>query len=50
LKKEGYVVGLQELAARQFSRLYSLARRLIGDEAEDAVQDTLLKTFEPSTY
>jgi RNA polymerase sigma-70 factor (ECF subfamily) len=36
----------QEFAAPQLSRLYSLARRLIGDEAEDAVQDTLLKAFE----
>jgi RNA polymerase sigma-70 factor (ECF subfamily) len=33
------------LAADQLSRLYSLARRLVGDEAEDAVQDCLLKAF-----
>ena len=36
----------RELAAVQLPRLYSLARRLIGDEAEDAVQDALLKAFE----
>jgi RNA polymerase sigma-70 factor (ECF subfamily) len=36
----------RELATDQLSRLYSLARRLIGDEAEDAVQDALLKAFE----
>ena len=36
----------RELAAIQLPRLYSLARRLIGDEAEDAVQDALLKAFE----
>jgi RNA polymerase sigma-70 factor (ECF subfamily) len=33
------------LAADQLPRLYSLARRLVGDEAEDAVQDCLLKAF-----
>jgi RNA polymerase sigma-70 factor, ECF subfamily len=33
------------LAADQLPRLYSLARRLVGDEAEDAVQDALLKAF-----
>ena len=36
----------RELAAAELPRLYSLARRLIGDEAEDAVQDALLKAFE----
>lgn len=36
----------RELAAVQLPQLYSLARRLIGDEAEDAVQDALLKAFE----
>jgi RNA polymerase sigma-70 factor (ECF subfamily) len=35
----------RELATDQLPRLYSLARRLIGDEAEDAVQDALLKAF-----
>src|SRR5215207_489404 len=33
------------LASDQLPRLYSLARRLVGDEAEDAVQDCLLKAF-----
>jgi RNA polymerase sigma-70 factor (ECF subfamily) len=36
----------RELARAQLPRLYSLARRLIGDEAEDAVQDCLLKGFQ----
>jgi RNA polymerase sigma-70 factor (ECF subfamily) len=35
----------RSLAADQLPRLYSLARRLVGDEAEDAVQDCLLKAF-----
>ena len=34
------------LATDQLPRLYSIARRLIGDEAEDAVQDALLKAFQ----
>ncbi len=33
------------LAEEQLPRLYAIARRLVGDEAEDAVQDTLLKAF-----
>jgi RNA polymerase sigma-70 factor, ECF subfamily len=33
------------LAEAQLPRLYTIARRLIGDEAEDAVQDALLKGF-----
>ncbi len=33
------------LASAQLPRLYSLARRLVGAEAEDAVQDCLLKAF-----
>lgn len=33
------------LAAPQLPRLYAIARRLVGDEAEDAVQDCLLKAF-----
>ncbi|MGH2787820.1 MAG: RNA polymerase sigma factor [Actinomycetota bacterium] len=36
----------RELAVEQLPRLYSLARRLIGEDAEDAVQDALLKAFE----
>jgi RNA polymerase sigma-70 factor (ECF subfamily) len=31
------------LAESQLERLYTIARRLVGDEAEDAVQDALLK-------
>ena len=33
------------LAREQLPRLYSVARRLVGGEAEDAVQDCLLKAF-----
>ena len=33
------------LAEGELPRLYRLARRLVGDEAEDAVQDALLKAF-----
>jgi RNA polymerase sigma-70 factor (ECF subfamily) len=36
----------RELARQQLPRLYSLARRLVGDDAEDAVQDCLLKAFQ----
>jgi RNA polymerase sigma-70 factor, ECF subfamily len=39
------VEAFRALAADQLPRLYSLARRLVGDEAEDAVQDCLLKAF-----
>lgn len=35
----------KELATQQLPRLYSVARRLVGDDAEDAVQDCLLKAF-----
>lgn len=34
------------LAESQLPRLYTIARRLVGDDAEDAVQDTLLKGFQ----
>jgi RNA polymerase sigma-70 factor (ECF subfamily) len=34
------------LAREQLPRLYSIARRLVGDDAEDAVQDCLLKAFQ----
>jgi RNA polymerase sigma-70 factor, ECF subfamily len=34
------------LATEQLPRLYSIARRLVGQDAEDAVQDCLLKAFE----
>jgi RNA polymerase sigma-70 factor (ECF subfamily) len=33
------------LAEAQIPRLYTIARSLVGDEAEDAVQDTLLKAY-----
>lgn len=35
----------QALASEQLPRLYSIARRLVGDDAEDAVQECLLKAF-----
>jgi RNA polymerase sigma-70 factor (ECF subfamily) len=35
----------RELAREQLPRLLSIARRLVGDDAEDAVQDCLLKAF-----
>jgi len=34
------------LAREQLPRLYSMARRLVGDDAEDAVQDCLLRAFQ----
>lgn len=33
------------LAESQLPRLYRIARRLVGDDAEDAVQDALLKAY-----
>jgi len=33
------------LAEGQLPRLYTIARRLLGDDAEDAVQDALLKAY-----
>jgi RNA polymerase sigma-70 factor (ECF subfamily) len=33
------------LAEEQLPRLYTIARRLVGDDAEDAVQDALLKAY-----
>jgi RNA polymerase sigma-70 factor (ECF subfamily) len=41
-KKERFRV----LAMEQMGRLYSLARRLAGDDAEDAVQDCLVKAYQ----
>jgi len=35
----------RDLAERELPRLYRLARRLVGEEAEDAVQDCLLKAY-----
>jgi len=43
---EDRVESFQELARAQLPRLYAIARRLCGDDAEDAVQDCLLKAFE----
>jgi RNA polymerase sigma-70 factor (ECF subfamily) len=39
------VEAFRELAEAQLPRLYGLARRLAGDDAEDAVQDCLLKAY-----
>lgn len=36
----------RRLARAQLPRLYAIARRLVGDDAEDAVQDCLLKAFQ----
>jgi RNA polymerase sigma-70 factor (ECF subfamily) len=33
------------LAEEQLPRLYTIARRLVGDDAEDAIQDALLKAY-----
>ena len=41
LSKERFRV----LAEEQLPRLYAIARRLVGDDAEDAVQDTLFKAY-----
>jgi RNA polymerase sigma-70 factor, ECF subfamily len=35
----------RELVEGQLARLYSIARRLVGDDAEEAVQEALLKAF-----
>ena len=39
-------MSFHELASAQLPRLYSIARMLVGDDAEDAMQDCLLKRFE----
>ncbi|HJR45927.1 MAG TPA: sigma-70 family RNA polymerase sigma factor [Actinomycetota bacterium] len=36
----------REIATAQLQRLYSIARRLVGDDAEDAVQEALLKGYQ----
>jgi len=36
----------ERLARAELARLYAIARRLAGDEAEDAVQECLVKAFE----
>jgi RNA polymerase sigma-70 factor (ECF subfamily) len=40
-KKEEF----RTLAKEQLPRLYSLARRLVGEDAEDVVQDALMKAY-----
>ena len=39
-------LGFRELARDQLPRLVSMARRMVGDDAEDAVQECLLKAFQ----
>ena len=36
----------QQLAAAELPRLYSMARRLVGEEAEDVVQESLMKAYD----
>ncbi|MGH2700002.1 MAG: RNA polymerase sigma factor [Actinomycetota bacterium] len=36
----------RKIATEQLPRLYTIARRFVGDEAEDAVQDCLLRAFQ----
>jgi RNA polymerase sigma-70 factor (ECF subfamily) len=45
-ESEEQTESFRRLAGEQLPRLYSIARRLVGDDAEDAVQDCLLKAFE----
>jgi RNA polymerase sigma-70 factor, ECF subfamily len=44
--RDDRVESFRRLARDQLPRLFSIARRLVGDEAEDAVQDCLLKAFQ----
>ena len=46
LARAGPAVGFRDLVGSQLPRLLSIARRLVGEEAEDAVQDCLVKAFE----
>jgi RNA polymerase sigma-70 factor, ECF subfamily len=39
------VLSFRDLAREQLPRLVSLARRLVGEDAEDVVQDCLLKAY-----
>jgi RNA polymerase sigma-70 factor (ECF subfamily) len=39
------VLSFRDLAREQLPRLLSLAQRLVGEDAEDAVQDCLLKAY-----
>ncbi len=43
---EQRVASFGRLAREQLPRLYAIAGRLVGDDAEDAVQDCLVKGFE----
>jgi DNA-directed RNA polymerase specialized sigma24 family protein len=45
LPSEEQTERFRALAAAQMPRLYGLTRRLVGDDAGDAVQDCLLKAF-----
>ena len=42
----GSVLSFRDLAREQLPRLLSLARRLVGNDAEDVVQDCLLKAYQ----
>lgn len=35
----------RHLAERELARIYAIARRLVGDDAEDVVQETLLRAY-----
>ena len=43
--RDGRMGDFRDLARDQLPRLYSIARRLVGDDAEDAVQECLLKAY-----
>ncbi len=43
--EQGRSERFRELALTELPRLYALARRLAGEDAEDAVQDALLKAY-----
>lgn len=44
--KGSATAGFSDAAREHLPRLYSLARRLVGDEAEDLVQNCLLKAYQ----
>lgn len=44
--RAGRTERFRALAREQLPRLHSIARRLVGSEAEDAVQDCLLRAFQ----
>ena len=43
--RDGRMGDFRDLARDQLPRLYSIARRLVGNDAEDAVQECLLKAY-----